>query len=249
MTNPVLKVAVLGAASGIAEATARLYAKEGAALMLVGRRQDRLEEIAADLRLRGAADVQIMLADLSEVAAAALLDDIKDCLGGMDHILLCYGIMSEHNLAEHDLAVASQMIDVNFSSASRLTLAAANLLEKQDSGSLVVLGSVAGDRGRRSNYVYGASKAGIGVLVQGVAHRFAGKGARAVLVKPGPTYTAMTAGVHKGGPLWASAEQVAKIVRRAADKGGPVVYAPKRWWLIMLIIRSLPSVVFNKMNF
>lgn len=249
MTNPVLKVAVLGAASGIAEATARLYAKEGAALMLVGRRQDRLEEIAVDLRLRGAADVQIMLADLSEVAAVVLLDDIKDRLGGLDHILLCYGIMSEHNLAEHDLAVASQMIDVNFSSASRLTLAAANLLEKQNSGSLVVLGSVAGDRGRRSNYVYGASKAGIGVLVQGVAHRFAGKGARAVLVKPGPTDTAMTAGLQKGGPLWASAEQVAKIVRRAADKGGPVVYAPKRWWLIMLIIRSLPSVVFNKMNF
>lgn len=249
MTGTSLRVTILGAASGIAEATARLYAKEGATLVLAGRRADRLEEIAADLRLRGAQDVKISVLDFAEADPAASLKDISRKMGGLDHVLVCYGTMSDQKQAETDLAAAREMIDVNFGSASVWILAAANLLERQGHGSLVVLGSVAGDRGRRSNYIYGAAKAGIGVLVQGIAHRFADKGPRAVVIKPGPTDTAMTAGMQKGGALWASADQVAAIVRKAADKGGPIVYAPSRWRLIMLIIRFLPAFIFNKLNF
>jgi short-subunit dehydrogenase len=139
------------------------------------------------------------------------------------------------------------MIAVNFTSTVRWVLAAANLLESQGHGSLVVLGSPAGDRGRRKNYIYGATKAGVATLVQGVAHRFAGKGPRAVLVKPGPTATAMTADMDQKG--LAAPETIARAIRQAADKGGPIQYAPLKWRLIMRIVREIPYPIFNKLNF
>lgn len=244
-----LHVLILGAGSGIAQATARLYATEGAVIGLAGRDTARLGVIADDLKARGAARVEIFTCDFLVAAPAVSLAEMSRTLGGLDHVILAYGVLGDQAQAEHDLAAAQTIIDVNFGSAAGWVLAAADVLQQQGKGSLVVLGSVAGDRGRRSNYIYGAAKAGLAVLVQGVSHRFAGRGPRAVLIKPGPTDTAMTAGMKKGGPLWATPEAVAAIVRKAADHGGPVVYAPGRWWLIMAIIRNIPAVVFNKMNF
>lgn len=247
--SPSIKVLILGAASGIAEATARLYAKEGAIIGLAGRNIERLNQIADDLKTRGAGRVEIFETDFLTADPASTLAHAREVLGGLDHILLAYGVLGDQSEAEQSLEAARSIIDVNFRSAAAWSIAAASLLEQQGTGSLVVLGSVAGDRGRRSNYIYGAAKGGLGILLQGISHRFAGKGPRAVIVKPGPTDTAMTKAMAKGGPLWASPDAVAKIVRRAADHGGPVVYAPARWRLIMLIIRSIPSAIFNKMNF
>ncbi len=244
-----LHVLILGAGSGIAEATARLYAAEHAVIGLAGRRPDRLAAIAGDLKARGAARVETFDVDFTAPDAAASLAMMADRLGRLDHVILAYGVLGEQAQAERDTDVANAIIDVNFRSAAAWALAVANLLERQKQGSLVVLGSVAGDRGRRSNYVYGAAKAGIAVLVQGISHRFAGKGPRAVIVKPGPTDTAMTAGMTKGGPMWATPEAVAAVVRKAGDSGGPVVYAPWRWFFIMAIIRAIPAAIFNKMNF
>ena len=114
---------------------------------------------------------------------------------------------------------------------------------------MVVLGSVAGDRGRGANFVYGAAKAGLATLIEGIAHRFAGSGPRAVIVKPGPVITPMTAGfASRKGLMWATPETVGLIVRRAADRGGPVVYAPWFWRWIMLIIRFLPAPIFNRLD-
>jgi len=244
-----IKVLILGAASGIAEATARLYAQEGAIIGIAGRNIERLNQIASDLRIRGAERVEIFEADFLAADPVSTLTRAKSVLGGLDHVLLAYGVLGDQSEAEQSLEAACNIIDVDFRSAAAWSLATATLLEQQGNGSLVVLGSVAGDRGRRSNYIYGAAKGGLGILVQGISHRFANKGPRAVIVKPGPTDTAMTKAMTKGGPLWASPETVAKIVRRAAERGGPVVYAPARWRLIMLVIRSIPSVIFNKMNF
>jgi decaprenylphospho-beta-D-erythro-pentofuranosid-2-ulose 2-reductase len=244
-----LRVVILGAASAIAEAAARLYAAEGAALALVGRRRDRLEQIAADLRLRGAAMVEIAEQDLADAAGAeARFARIVNSLGGADHVLVAYGILGGQSRAESDLPHAQEIIAVNFTSAAGWALAAAAFLEAQGKGSLVVLGSAAGDRGRRSNYVYGAAKAGIAVLVEGIAHRFAGRGPRAVLVKPGLTDTPMTAAFTKRGLLWSKPEQVAKVVRTAADRGGPVVYAPWFWRWIMLAVKMAPQALFNRIN-
>lgn len=244
-----LRVLILGAGSGIAQATARLYAAEGATIGLAGRHPARLAAIAADLKVRGAAATEMFDVDFTAPDAASTLTTMADKLGGLDHIILAYGVLGDQNLADRDEAAAMAIIDVNFRSVTAWALAAANLLERHGKGSLVVLGSVAGDRGRRSNYVYGAAKAGLAVLIQGISHRFRGEGPRVVIVKPGPTDTAMTVGLNKGGPLWATPEAVAAVVRKAAESGGPVVYAPARWRLIMAIIRSIPATLFNKMNF
>ncbi|MHB8885616.1 MAG: SDR family NAD(P)-dependent oxidoreductase [Methylovirgula sp.] len=240
---------ILGATSAIAEATARLYAGEGADLLLVGRQADRLASIAADLKLRGAARVEVVIRDLAAMAEIGTdFTKFVTALGGVDHVLLAYGILGDQAAAERDLDAADAMLRINFNSAVAWTLAAADVLERQGRGSLVVLGSVAGDRGRRANFIYGAAKAGLATLVEGIAHRFASNGPRAVIVKPGPTITPMTDGFVRNGLLWASPEQVAAVVRRSADHGGPVAYAPWFWRFIMLIIRFLPASIFNRLS-
>jgi decaprenylphospho-beta-D-erythro-pentofuranosid-2-ulose 2-reductase len=244
-----VRVLILGAASGIAQATARLYADEGAIIGLAGRNAGRLAIIADDLRARGATQVESFEVDFTALPIASELVRMVSQLGGLDNVILAYGLLGEQAVAERNPVVAQSIIDVNFRSAAAWTLAVAEVLERQGRGSLVVLGSVAGDRGRRSNYIYGAAKAGLATLVEGISHRFGATGPRAVIVKPGPTDTAMTAGMTKGGPLWATPEAVAAVVRKAADSGGPVVYAPARWRLIMAIIRLIPAAIFNKMNF
>ena len=113
---------------------------------------------------------------------------------------------------------------------------------------LLVIGSVAGDRGRRSNFIYGACKGGLARLVEGIAHKLAPLGARAVIVKPGFVDTPMTASFEKKGLLWAKPEAVAEVIAKAAERGGPVVYAPAFWRWIMLVIRHLPTFVFAKLN-
>ena len=244
-----MRVIILGATSAIAAATARLYAKDGAQLLLVGRQAEKLAAIAADLKLRGAASAEIAVRDLAEIDAIGT-DFVRfvASLGGVDHVLLAYGILGDQTIVEHDLAAAEAMLRINFNSAVAWALAAAEVLEQQGRGTLVVLGSVAGDRGRRANFVYGAAKAGLATLIEGIAHRFAGKGPRAVIVKPGPTITPMTEGFVRKGLLWAMPEAVATVVHRAAHSGGPVVYAPWFWRFIMLVIRLLPSPIFNRLN-
>jgi short-subunit dehydrogenase len=115
-------------------------------------------------------------------------------------------------------------------------------------GTIVVLGSVAGDRGRKSNYVYGAAKGLVTRYMQGLQHRLAGSGVKAVLIKPGPTDTPMTASLKEKGAKLASVDEVAAAILVAVDKGMSVAYVPKKWWVIMMIIRHLPRFIFNKMN-
>lgn len=240
------RVIVLGALSAVAEAACRLYAAEGAALMIVGRDTPQLAEVASDLRIRGASDVQVEALDFNLVSPNEVFPQLVARLGGVDHVLVTYGVLGDQGLAETDERHAALVLATNFLSPALWCLAAAAVLEKQGSGVLVAIGSVAGDRGRQSNYVYGAAKGGLGVLLQGLAHRLARSGARAVVVKPGFIDTPMTAHLDKGGPLWAKADTVARIIRRAADGGGPVIYAPWFWLFILLIIRLVPAPVFHK---
>jgi NAD(P)-dependent dehydrogenase (short-subunit alcohol dehydrogenase family) len=167
-------------------------------------------------------------------------------LGGVDVALIAYGSLTDQARAETDPAYAQAEWATNFTSAGAWSLAIAQRMAEQKAGTLLVLGSVAGDRGRQSNHVYGAAKAGLGVLVQGLAHRLAPTGARAVLVKPGFIDTPMTEHLPKGGPLWAKPEAIAKVIARAAQSGGPVVYAPWFWRLILLIIRLVPAPIFHR---
>lgn len=242
------RVVVLGALSAIATAAARIYAKEGAALTLVARNRERLESLAADLKARGAVQVEIAAMDLDAgaVHAGEHLADWSARMGGIDHVLLVYGYLGAQAKASTDAAELTRITTSNYASAVHWAEATANILRRQRRGSLVAVSSVAGDRGRQSNYAYGAAKGALALFVQGIAHSLAGTGARAVAVKPGFVDTPMTDGLRKGGPMWATADQVGRAIRRAADKGGPIQYAPGRWRLVMLVVRSVPSFIFHR---
>jgi decaprenylphospho-beta-D-erythro-pentofuranosid-2-ulose 2-reductase len=255
MTAASKRVIILGVTSAIAEAVARLYAAEQAALVLAGRNAERLLTIARDLKARGAVLTKIEVLDLAKPGAAEdALPRMTAQLGFVDHILLLYGSLGDQARAEREMAHARDILQVNFSSAAEWSLASANVLEAQGHGSLIVIGSVAGDRGRNSNYVYGAANAGLATLVQGIAHRFArtkqvdpAKRLRAVLVKPGFVDTPMTAGMKKGGPLWSTPAAIAPIIRKTADHGGVIIYAPWFWRLILLVIRLMPTPLFHRL--
>lgn len=248
MSGDTTTVIILGATSNIAEATARLYAEQGASIVLAGRRKNALEEIRNDLTMRGSEHVTTHVVDFVEADAGQELETLSRDLGRVDHIVLAYGLLGDHESAEHDPDHAREIIDVNFRSAAIWTLACTSLLVKQGTGSLVVLGSVAGDRGRRGNYIYGAAKSGLATLVEGIAHQIGNQGPRVAVVKPGPTDTAMTRGMDKGGPFWAKPEQIARTIYKAGVRGGPVLYSPARWRWIMHIIKSIPFFIFRKMT-
>lgn len=246
--KPSNRVVILGALSAIATATARIYAAEGAALMLVARNADRLNALAADLKARGAAHVETAALDLeaSSGNARALMAEWKSKLGGLDHVHVVYGYLGSQDKASADPSELARITASNYSTAVQWCEAAANILRAQKHGSIVAVSSVAGDRGRQSNYAYGAAKGGLALYMQGLSHSLAPLGARAVAVKPGFVDTPMTDGMKKGGALWASPDKVARIIRRAADTGGPIQYAPGLWRMIMMVIRSAPSFVFHK---
>jgi short-subunit dehydrogenase len=239
--NPGPRVIILGALSAIAEAAAREWARRGAQLLLVGRDAARLDAVAADLRARGAV-VETEAADLAE----GEIERRFEAMGRADIVLLAYGALGDRKSAERDGAEALRLLEVNFTSAARWCLAAASMLEAQGHGALVVIGSVAGDRGRASNYIYGAAKGGLGILVEGIAHRLAPTGARAVLIKPGFVDTPMTASIPNKGLLWAKPAAIARIIVKAADGARPVVYAPGFWRWIMAVIRNLPVALFHR---
>jgi len=243
------KIVILGALSAIAEATARLYARDGAELLIAARNGERLSRLAADLQARGAARCETRVLDLAEVEDPfAVFDEMTAALGGeVDAVFLFYGILGDQTTAEKSLADARHGIRVNFASAAEWCLAAANQLEAQNKGVLVAVSSVAGDRGRQSNYIYGAAKGGLSVLVQGIAHRLAKGRARAVAVKLGFVDTPMTAHVEKKGALWAKPGDVAaRLVAIAAKPSSPVVYVPGFWRFIMAVVRTIPAPIFHK---
>lgn len=240
------RVIVLGALSAIAEATARVHAREGDRLLLAARNAERLRQAAADLTARGA-ECQVRALDLATHAdIRSAFAEMADALGGVDVVYIAYGFLGDQKRAETDPEEARAILNINFLSAAEWALAAADRLRRQGAGTLIAIGSVAGDRGRQSNYVYGAAKGGLSLLLQGIAHSLAGTGARAVIARLGFVDTPMTADLKKGGPLWASPERIAAALYKASYKGGPVVYAPWFWRWIMLVIRLVPAPVFHK---
>lgn len=245
---PTNRVVILGALSAIAIALARIYAREGAALVLVARNGERLKSLADDLKLRGAAQVEIDDLDL-EVAGANAgkhLEQWSKSMSSIDHVHVIYGYLGTQKEGSTDGSELSRILSVNFTSAVQWCEAAAVILRRQNRGVVVAVSSVAGDRGRQSNYAYGAAKGGLALYMQGLAHSLANTGARAVVVKPGFVDTPMTDGLNKGGPLWAKPHTIGKMLRRAADRGGPIQYAPGIWRLIMMPIRAMPSFIMHK---
>jgi decaprenylphospho-beta-D-erythro-pentofuranosid-2-ulose 2-reductase len=244
----VSKVLIVGAGSAIAEAVARIYAERGAALYLVARKADVLATIAADLKVRGAAVVGTETMDAGDIAAhQGMLSRASDALGGLDIALIAYGTLSDQKACEQSAELTVAELHTNaISTAALLTLIAAQF-EARKAGAIAVISSVAGDRGRQSNYVYGSAKALVTAFLSGLRQRLRPSGVAVITVKPGFVDTPMTAAFRKG-LLWAKPAQVAAGIVRAIDRSANVVYLPRFWGLIMLVIRSIPERVFVRLK-
>jgi len=242
------RVAIFGATSAIAQATSRLLAKRGARLHLVARDAAKLEAVRADLAARGAGAVTTALADLDDPSRhAALVDAAIEALGGLDAALIAQGILPDQAEAARDSEIARRSLHTNFVAPALLIGVLAERLEARGAGTLVAISSVAGDRGRASNYIYGSAKAALSTYLDGLRGRLHAKGVRVVTIKPGFVDTPMTAHFRKGA-LWASPARVAEGIVRAMERGTAVAYVPWFWRPIMLVIRLIPEAIFVRLK-
>ena len=245
------KVAIFGATSAIAAAAARAFVARGDDLALIGRDAQKLAAVALDLKVRGRAEQTIATfqADLdARERHAEWLAAAQAALGGIDIVLIAQGTLPDQKACEADLDLMRAAFETNALSVISLAALSANLFERERRGAIVVIGSVAGDRGRQSNYVYGSAKGMVAIFCQGLRNRLAPAGVSVTLVKPGLVDTPMTAGFEKKGLLWADAATVGRIVARAAARGADVVYAPGFWFFIMAVIKAIPERVFKRLK-
>jgi short-subunit dehydrogenase len=242
------RILVLGATSGIAEACIRLWATRGDHLFLVARNAGRLAAVAADARTRGASFVDTAVADLDRTEHHAdLLAHSINSLGGLDIAYLALGVLGDQSKAERSFHDAAQIVHTNYSAPVSLLTWLANYCAQRRAGTIAVLSSVAGERGRKSNYVYGSSKAGLTAFVDGLRNRIDREGVRVMTIKPGPVKTSMTEGM-KGHERFADVNKVAATIVKAIDRGQDIVYVPGQWQLIMAVIRAIPESIFKKLN-
>ena len=246
MTQHVL---VIGATSAIAEHTARRYAETGASLFLVGRREERLQAIAGDLAARGAARTATYPLDLNDTAAhQAMLDAAWTDLGQVDLVLIAHGTLPDQPVCERDPETTLAELATNGTSLIALMTRLANLLQTQGSGVLAVIGSVAGDRGRPSNYVYGSAKGAVALFAAGLRGRLARHGVHVLTIKPGFVATPMTMGLNLPAALVVPPERVARDIQRAVVRRRNQLYTPWFWRWIMLIIRAIPEPLFKRLS-
>lgn len=248
MATDAPRVLIVGATSAIAAETARVYAAYGARLFLTGRHAGRLEATAADLRVRGAATVETALLDVTDrERCATMVDQAWKAFGGLDIALIGHGVLPDQARSQASAEEAVQAIEVNFLSAVAVLTPLANRFEAEGRGCIAVITSVAGDRGRQSNYVYGASKGGLDRFLEGLRNRLHRSGVAVVTLKPGFVDTPMTAGM-KQGLLFVSARRAGRAVHRAIERRRNVAYIPWFWRPIMSIIRALPETVFKRLR-
>lgn len=242
-------VLIVGGSSAIAAACARRWAAEGANLFLTGRHPLRVEAVAQDLRVRGAGQVVTHVLDVNDHQQhQAMLDACRAALGRIDIVLIAHGSLPDQSRCERDVDVVLHELSTNALSTIALLTLLAGQFESQRSGSIAVIASVAGDRGRPSNYVYGAAKAAVATFCEGLRARLFKAGVRVLTIKPGFVATPMTAGLALPGPLVASPERVAADIVRAIERGKDALYTPWFWSGIMLVIRSLPGFVFKRVS-
>lgn len=237
------RILIIGATSAIAEAAARAYARRAAALVLVGRNLVRLQAIADDLSTRGAHAVHLHAMDVNDSAGhAAALDAAWAALGDVDVVLIAHGTLPDQ--AACDASVDLSMREFATNGTSTIALCAALVPRLRAGATLAVISSVAGDRGRASNYLYGSAKAAVSAYLSGLGQRLRPEGINVLTIKPGFVDTPMTAAFKKGA-LWAKPDQIAKGILRAVDGRRAVVYLPSFWRPIMMVIASIPEFIFR----
>ncbi|MCZ6831091.1 MAG: SDR family oxidoreductase [Gammaproteobacteria bacterium] len=240
------RILIVGATSAIAIASARLFAARGDDLVLAARNEERLGSLAADLRVRGAGAVDTVS------FMAQPQQDYQGFAGrvwdqGLDCLLLAHGSLRSQDRCQDDVTASRREFEVNALSTICLLAAFAGRFAEQGAGNMVVISSVAGDRGRQSNYLYGSAKAAVSTYCQGLRNRMHSSGVRVITIKPGFVDTPMTAGFEKG-LLWTQPEQIASGILRALERGSDVVYLPWFWRYIMLVIRLIPERWFKRLS-
>jgi decaprenylphospho-beta-D-erythro-pentofuranosid-2-ulose 2-reductase len=242
------RILIVGATSAIAEACTRLFAQAGDQLFLAARDGAKLRILGDDLGVRGAGQVELFELDVLDYAQhSVLLEQAFARLGGLDLLLIAHGTLPDQGACQASFDTARREFEVNALSVLSLLTLAANRFEQQRSGTIAVISSVAGERGRQSNYLYGAAKGAVSLFLQGLRNRLSKSGVRVVTILPGFVDTPMTANFPKG-PLWAQPDAVARDIVRAIEGGRDVLYTPWFWRWIMLIIRTIPERIFKRLS-
>jgi len=238
---------IVGATSAIAEHCARLWVRAAVDIVLLGRDLVRVSRVATDLRVRSPhSSVTAHEVNFLDPAGITVLAQKLASEKAIDVVLIAHGNLPDQTECQHDVALARDALEINGVSPVLFAEAFAHQMEQVGRGTIAIIGSVAGDRGRKTNYVYGAAKGMVERYVQGLQHRFAHSKITIVLIKPGPTATPMTAHLPQRG--MATAQAVASRIVAAIASGTPVVYVPAKWAVIMMVIRHLPRAIFNKLN-
>jgi len=243
-----MNIIIIGATSSIAHQTALLFARNNASFLLVGRNQHHLDDCANDLRSRGAKTVFTAIMDVANPAdGEVIFQQSLIALGNIDLLYIAHGSLTDQDRANSDTKYALEELTVNFNSCVGYALTFARYFEQKKSGTIAVLSSVAGERGRGGNYMYGAAKGGLSIFLQGLRNRLAKSGVSVLTIKPGFVDTPMTADLPKNA-LYAKSEVIAKGIYSAINQRKDVIYLPWFWQYIMLIIRLIPERIFKKMS-
>lgn len=242
------RVLILGGTSAIALAMAQRYAQQGAQLFLVGRDEAKLAAASESLQAAGAAEVSCATQDLAELPALpATIDQAFEQFGGIDVAIIAHGLLPDQARCEESWQYSVDSMTINLLSPLVLLTHLGNRLAAVGAGQIIIIGSVAGDRGRKTNYVYGTAKGALERLAEGLRNRMHEHDVNVLLVKPGFVDTPMTATLDKNF-LFAQPDKVAKSIEKAARKRRQIIYVPGFWRLIMLVIRSIPETVFKRMS-
>lgn len=240
-------ILVFGATSAICHEVLKLYATKGCKLFLTARNQQQLQAVADDLATRGATISGQDCFDYNDTSSISqTISEASESLGHIDLVLVAHGSLPDQREMELNIDYSVQSIHTNYVSSAAIALAAANYFEQQQVGTLAVISSVAGDRGRKSNYIYGASKGATNALLEGLQGRFANSNISIINIKPGMIDTPMTRSFKKG-LLWSTPKAIAPSIYQAINKGTSCLYVPGYWRYIMWIIKLLPATILHRL--
>lgn len=247
MTSP-NKILIFGATSAIAYETTKIFAKDGVSFYLCGRNKTALISLGEDLRVRGAKKVEYSTFDaLNTTSIIEAIDKSLETFPDLDGVIIAHGLLPDQKLCETDIDKMKQAMEINFTSAATILTYILPHFEKQGRGTIAVITSIAGDRGRQSNYIYGSAKSALSTFLSGLRQRVDKLGVKIITIKPGFVDTPMTVGFKKNF-LFVGPEVIAKGIYRAIHKGDDVVYLPSYWWCIIGIIKMIPERIFKKIS-